>query len=596
MFVWRDRGPLTRDVLDAVVAAVQERLDLLAVLRERYGMQVDDAGERWRCACFLPSTVPGFAGTCAEQDTVENNGEQPRNLWISEGHVTRVWRCHSCKRHGDVIDLIEYADALPRGNQAISLRAVRVAAQLAGVAYLMDGREPGPDDEPDDALVAVFTNTPPKPRNETPTVDFDRARLRNYLAAQHWHELLHSEAGANARHELQRRGVTEQQVVAYQLGYALNQWRDLLARIPQAHHADAVALGLLERNKRRGNVYDRQRDRIVLPYCEPARGNRPPAITGFAGRDLSNSPQAPKWINSNNMPGVWEKSSALFGLYQAQERARQSKRVALTEGGFDTLAFDRAECPAVALVSTALTHAHCEVMVDVLGIEALTIAFDGDHAGRRETIVAATTALTFGLPYAAVTLIDPGEGNDPDDLAADDLRERWEAPLSIVEFALRFGDHATAAHRLALLAALPDEPANQLRAAWDIERDAIVKHRDRGSTPAQDLARLLTERPELAQHIARAELDDVLATEPALRRRLAALDCGEVTDVLALPRDLRRAWLLCQVQREQSKLVEHERSDPFAAGNSHDAFRVWFERGNALRSSISRKQKMIADQ
>lgn len=594
---WDARGPLDRAVLDTVISAIQQRLDLLAVLRERYGLIVDDAGERWRCVCPLPSMVPDFSGTCAEQDASEASGEVPRNLWVSEGETTLVWRCHSCKRHGDVIDLIEHADDLPREGQAISLRAVRVCAGLAGVAYLMDGREPDQRDELDDALARIEPR-PATKRSPAETVDFDRARLRNYLATTHWHEQLHTDVGAKARAELHRRGVTEQQIAAYQIGYAPTEWRlRLAAHIPESHQRDAHVLGLLGRN-RHGNYYDRQRDRIVLPYCEPARGDRPPSITGFAGRDLSGDPKAPKWLNSNNVPGVWEKSSALFGLYQAQPRVQFISRIGLTEGGFDTLAFDRAELPAVALVSTSLSHAHCNVLVEVLGIDALTIAFDGDAAGRRDALVAATTALTFGLTYDTVTLIDPGDGKDPDDLSPAELVDRWYAPLSIVDFALRFAAHVTQAHRLALLAALPDESADALRCVWDIDTEAVTKHRGRGvsTSPAHQLARHLTDCPTLAQCIARADIDDVLTNEPALRRRLAALAFADETDERALPRDVLQVWLTSRLARTQTQLTEHSASDPFAAADSHDAFRDWFTRGESLRSELARMQKLLADE
>ena len=594
---WDSRGPLTRAVLDTVIAAIQARLDLLAVLRERYGLIVEDAGERWRCVCPLPSTVPDYAGTCAEQDAAESSGDVPRNLWISEGESTLVWRCHSCKRHGDVVDLIEHADNLPREGQAISLRAVRVAAQLAGVGYLMDQREPDQRDEPDDALARTEPRPGASPKIAA-TVDFDRARTRNYLAATHWHEQLHAPAGAKARAELQRRGVTEAQVVAYQIGYAPAEWRDLTKRIPEAQQRDAAVLGLLGRNQR-GSYFDRQRDRIVLPYCEPARGERPASITGFAGRDMSGDPKAPKWLNSSNVPGVWEKSSALLGLYQAQQLEHKigCSRFTLTEGGFDTLAFDRAELPAVALVSTALSHAHLAVLSEVLGLTDLTIAFDGDPTGRRDAIVAATTALTFGLPYAAITLLDPGDKLDPDDHAAASLVEQWNAPWTIVDFALRFGDPTPQAHRLALLAALTGEPAEHLRNAWGIDTRDVTTHRARGSatSPAQRLARCLAEEPDLAHHLARVDVEAALAAEPALRRCLVDLAFGEVSDALALPLIVRRDWLALQLARARADLASHTASDPFAGEASHDGFRVWFTRGEELRAYVARMQKLLAD-
>lgn len=555
---WDIRGPLDRAVLDTVITAIQQRLDLLAVLRERYGLDVEESGDRWRCACPLRSTVSDFAGTCAEQDASESSGEVPRNLWVSEGETTLVWRCHSCKRHGDVVDLIEHADDLPRGGQAISLRAVRIAAQLAGVAYLMDGREPGEQDE----VAPELVQTAPRAvvRRAPALVNFDRARAINYAATSLWHELLWTDAGAEARRELARRKVTDAQARAYQLGYAPADWRALTKHLAPDLHVDACTLGLLERSARHGNLYDIQRDRLMLPYCEPEREGRPAAITGFAGRDLSKDLRAPKWLNSKNVPGVWEKSSAVFGLYQAQQRVTSTglRRVTITEGGFDAMAFDRAELPSVALVSTALSVGHLAVLVDVLGMAALTLALDGDTSGRREAIVAATTALMFGLPYERVTLIDPGDAKDPDDLTSAQLVDAWAEPLSIVDFALRFGELASRSQRLALVAVLSDDHAARLVKAWTLDASEVDRQRARG-------------RPV----------------------SLPALD--DAVDVSTLSPDVARQWLALRLQTQRAELAAHDRSDPFATAASHDAFKDWFMHGEELRADVARMQKLLAD-
>lgn len=556
-FKWSARGPLDRAVLDTVIAAVQQRLDLLAVLRERYGLDVEESGDRWRCACPLRSLVPGFDGTCAEQDASESSGETPRNLWVSEGETTLVWRCHSCKRHGDVVDLLEHADDLPREGQAVSLRAVRLAAQLAGVAYLMDGREPGEQDEVAPELVQAAPR-PPARRAPSP-VDFDRARAINYAAASLWHELLWTDAGAEARRELARRKVSDDQARAYQLGYAPAGWRTLVKHLVPDLHADACVLGLLDRSPRHASIYDLQRDRLVLPYCEPERDGRPAAITGFAGRDLSKDPRAPKWMNSKNVPGVWEKSSAVFGLYQALLRVQSTgiRRVTITEGGFDAIAFDSAGLPSGALVSTALSEHHLAVLVAVLGMDALTLALDGDTSGRREAIVAATTALAFGLPYERVTLIDPGDAKDPDDLSPSQLADAWAEPLSIVDFALRFGELASRSQRLALVAVLPDDHAERLAKAWTLDASEVDRQRAR-SRPTP----------------------------------MPAID--DAVDVDTLPPDVARQWLTQRMQLQRAELAAHERSDPFANAASHDAFKDWFTRGEALRAELARTQKRLA--
>lgn len=584
--LWNDAGPLTRDALDDTIRAVQERLDLLAVLRERYGMQVDDAGDRWRTECFLPSLVSGFVGSCAEQDAT--TGERPRNLWISDGDTTRVWRCHSCKRHGDVIDLIEHADDLLRSGQAVSLRAVRAAAKLAGVTYLMDDRPQTEADEPD-PLMCVEAPAFPRPKQHTAAVSFDRVRNINAAVVGHWRQQL--TLSDKARRELARRNVTDEQIERYLIGYAPDEWRDLVGKLSASWRDDAATLGLIGRN-RLGNLYDRQRDRIMFPYCEPARDGRPAAVTGFAGRTLADDdPRAPKWLNSSNVNAVWSKSSALLGLYQAQERTRLLGHATITEGIYDTLAFDRIDKPATALVSAALTLQHCAVVVDVLGAKQLTIAFDGDDTGRREALAAATTALQAGFAYEDVTLIDPGNGNDPDDLAPSDLDDRWHTPLSIVEFALMFGSLASQTHKLTLLSTLNGH-GEQLLHAWGIDANAITKHQARGSaaTPTSRLAAALLQAPEHAQHLAAIEADRLFATDTLAARKLVGLSFGEHTDLAALPIGLRCEWLACRAQHLTECIAAHDVSDPFAFA-PEDSFRAWFDHGEVLR----REAKSVRD-
>jgi hypothetical protein len=480
---------------------------------------------------------------------------------------------------GDVIDLIEHADALPRAGQAISLRAVRAAAKLAGVTFIMDGRTRTDADEPD-ALVCTET-VPPKPRPPTATVPFDRARSINAAVTQHWQAQLAT--SDDARRELARRNVTDEQIERYLIGYAPAEWRDLVGKLRATWRDDATTLGLLGRN-RLGNLYDRQRDRIMFPYCEPAQAGRLASVTGFAGRVLTEDIKAPKWLNSTNVNGVWSKSSALLGLYQAQARAQQLGRVAITEGIYDTLAFDRINKPASALVSAALTMQHCAVIVDVLGARQLTIAFDGDETGRREAITAATTALQAGFGYYDVTLIDPGDGNDPDDLTPADLEWRWHNPMSVVEFALWFGDLVSATHKLALLAALPSDAGDELRAAWTIDASAVDKHRARGdaSTPTRRLAAALLGAPDLTQHLAATEVSDLFAADTLAARKLTDLVFGETTNLAALPHGLRIEWLTARTQQLAERIAAHDVSDPFAFA-PEDSFRAWFDHGERLR-------------
>jgi hypothetical protein len=595
---WLDDGPLTRDTLDTTVRAVQDTLDVVAVLRHRYGVQVEEAGERWRTECVLPSLVPGFAGTCAQQDATEHNGrETPRNLWVSEGETTRVWRCHSCRRHGDVIDLLEHVERLVRNpGQVVSLRAVRLAAKLAGVDYIMDGRKVEGDDEwsPSASAGASLLRTdrqPRAPKAAAPTVEFSRARAINSLVCSRWQAHLKSQAGTAARKELKRRHVTDEQVERYRIGYAPAGWRDLSTTLPKGVQANAEVLGLLGR-ARQGSLYDRQRDRLIFPYCEPARGDRPAAITGFAGRTMSADPKTPKWMNSNNVAGVWEKGSALIGLYQASQRSRANPgRAAVGEGMFEALAFDRIEAPCVGLVSAEFTEAYVAVLTDVLGATRVTIAFDGDSAGRRATVNAASVLFAAGFDLSEVDVIDCPDGNDPDELPPDELRLAWAEPMSLLAFGLKHASVVDDSSKFGLLSIAPSELADELRRAWKVSEAALAKFQRRTSTadhgPITDLIASLLRAPEACRAISRTEVAELLHSQPALQRRAALLEFAETeTEPQALPPEQRRAWVLARRAFLAAAERTHDFADPFADGGTADAFRAWFQRGEELRAQV----------
>lgn len=584
-----DSGPIERDALVKTIALVQSKLDVCAVLRHRYGCELEETDERWKTRCFLPSTVESFDGSCSQQDAASERGEQPANLWVSEGDTTRVWRCFSCNRRGDVIDLLEAADDLKRTpGQVVGLSAIRAAAKLAGVSYVLDGRAPRDCDEASELVALGSTRRvvvkPP------PSMSFKRARAINARALKSWHRSLQLGPGFGAREELKKRGVTKEQAKRYLLGYAPAEWRELVEQLPAHARDEAELLGLIGKS-RQGDYYDRYRDRLIFPYCEPARDGRPEAVTGFAGRSLSDDPRAPKWFNSRNVAGVWRKGAALFGLAQAKAllARTKSKRAAVGEGAWETLAFDRIDvaCPSLVCAPMSIDHAH--LYADVLGVEELTIAVDGDAAGYKGGCESLISSLRYGFPVDALSFIDPGEGSDPGKLGETasglaQLSDMWRKPLSVPDYLELRGEHATATQRRKLLAALPTKLAAHFADAWGVAFDASEVE-DEDKTPASRFVEALKVAPKLAELLAEDEVKEALAEDKLALGMLRgeSLRFGDETRAEELPREVRRAWLELRVGQLGRALKEHEGSDPFAVGGDHAGFQRWFARGEELR-------------
>lgn len=444
---------------------VQQSLDLAAVMR-RYGAELTERSDgNHKATCVLPSLVSGFAGTCAEQDGGKSN------VKVYETDVAGYWRwhCYSCKRGGDVVDFVAHREGWPLNEyRNASLKALRHAAIWAGCSHLLDGREheAGQDDPMDDLLTDAASV--PRVRVVPEPVDAPLAHAFNLHAAQFYIAQL----GDDVRDHLHARGVTDEQITRWGIGYAPRGTRPnascaLKAQIDPSKHDFAERAGLLFMTKR-GQRIDRQVERIVFPYCVPAGAAF--VVTGFAGRRWDETSPYPKWVHGSNVPGVWEKGAALLGLWQAAEQARALGRLTICEGAFDALALERVGVPAVALVGASVTPKHAEVIAR-LGVTRVTLALDGDVHGRAMVVSAAASLVELGFSLDCIDVVDCDDGLDPATTDPATLRARWDSPTSAADYLTACGrplpkpqrERAAAQRRLA---GLCEELEAQKHIAW----------------------------------------------------------------------------------------------------------------------------------
>jgi len=230
----------------------------------------------------------------------------------------------------------------------------------------------------------------------------------NEAAASFFTGSLFSPAGLEAREYLKNRGIKEEVVRVFRLGYADQGWRTLRNYLEKKNISLAMALqaGLLaakSEGKGQEDFYDRFRGRLIFPI-EDAGGQ----VMAFGGRVVGSG--EPKYLNSPETP-VFSKGKNLYGLNRAKEGIRKSGYAILVEGYFDLISLWNAGITnALASMGTALTAEQVDLIRRYTG--QVAVLFDADEAGKKALQRSMPLFLAGGLQARAVVL--PGN-NDPDD-------------------------------------------------------------------------------------------------------------------------------------------------------------------------------------
>lgn len=286
---------------------------------------------------------------------------------------TQTFNCFGCKESGDVF-------AFVMKQRSLSFpEAMQELADRYGIE--LPSRQPTEAEQRQDLLHQI-----------------------NAEAARLFHEhLTGSPEGEAARQYLAQRGMPQELIARYQLGYAPDGWEFITSRLLKQFPADAVKQAGLIRQKKNGKgFYDSFRRRIMFPIMD-AGGK----VCGFSGRVLDD--KQPKYLNSPESP-VFKKGSLLFGLHQHREAIRQSSRAVIVEGNFDLLRLAAQGIGnTVAPLGTALTAEQVRSLRSYCS-EAVLL-FDGDEAGMKAAKRAVPLFFAEGMEGKAALL---PAGHDPD--------------------------------------------------------------------------------------------------------------------------------------------------------------------------------------
>ena len=288
------------------------------------------------------------------------------------------FHCFGCGAHGDVIGFTM---------QGTHLSFPDAVAQLAAEAGL-----------------EVPVATPEEREREQ-----RRAGLLEAMEAAcgFYERMLHSAEGDAARAYLAGRGLTDETVSRFRLGFAPGGNR-LGAELTSAKMPESLlAEGGLVRRRDDGGSYDFFRSRIIFPIIDH-RGR----VIAFGGRIIGDG--EPKYLNSPDTP-LFDKRRTLYGLATARAAAHEKGRVIVTEGYMDVIALAQAGlAEAVAPLGTALTESHLHMLWRLAAEPVL--CFDGDGAGARAAVRAAERALPLLAPERSLAFVTLPAGEDPDSL------------------------------------------------------------------------------------------------------------------------------------------------------------------------------------
>lgn len=325
---------------------------------------------------------------------------------------TGTWRCFGqCNEGGDIFKFVMKKEGVDFSE------ALRILAEKAGVQL-----------------------KPPTPQQQQTAEE--HAALRELLEEAvtfYRHQLLNNQAGKEALDYLrQKRGLRDEIIEAFGLGYAPNSWDATLRHFQSRGHSiqDLIDTGLVTEREPGGDagVYDRFRNRIMFPIRNE-RGQ----MAGFGARILD--PQdVPKFLNSPQTE-LFDKGHLLYGLDQARKAIREQDQVVIVEGYLDVIALHQhGFTNVVSPMGTALTED--QLFLIKRFTRRIVLALDSDAAGDKATLRGLQLARqamdhTQELAYDArgllgyearlqadIRVTTLPEGMDPDDVVNQD-RQAW---------------------------------------------------------------------------------------------------------------------------------------------------------------------------
>lgn len=351
--------------MSSEIEEIKSRLNIVDVIGSY--IKLEKAGINYRACCpFHSEKTPSFFVSPSRQ----------------------LWHCFGgCNDGGDIfkfvmkIEGIEFVDAL------------KLLAQRAGVE------------------LKTFSPDWEKAKTKRQTLFDLLEKATSFFIFQ----LENSKTGKEAKEYLLKRGMKEETIKDWRLGYAPTAWQGLTDYLigQGFKREDIVEAGLAVQSSK---LFDRFRGRIMFPIFDLNS-----QVIGFTGRIFGENKDEAKYLNTPNTL-LYDKSKALYGMNKAKMEIRKNDACVLVEGNVDCIMSHQSGVKnCIAVSGTALTPIHLGIIKRYSS--NLILAFDMDMAGNNATKKGIDMAINNNF---GVKVIGMSSKKDPADIILEEGSESWK--------------------------------------------------------------------------------------------------------------------------------------------------------------------------
>lgn len=346
---------------DQVIEQIRAAADIVSVISD-YVPDLKKAGRNFKCCCpFHTEKTPSFIVSPEKS----------------------IFRCFGCGASGDVfkfvmlIENISWIESVKKLAQRYSIQITENYSEKYSVS------------------------------EKTKLFDLLEAAAKFYNRC-----LLETKAASFAREYVKKRGITDETVKKFMIGYA-PKGKLLESARKNGYDYEMLSKAGLFTKTDYGNVFEYMSERLVFPISD-IQGR----IVAFGGRALGESKA--KYLNTPETI-IYSKSSNLYGLFQTLPELRKEKSIVVVEGYMDVVLCQQyGVCGAVAPLGTSFTQQQAKLINRYA--DNVTLLFDPDDAGRTATQRALEICAENNMSVTSSSL---PEGVDPDEYLLEHGKENF---------------------------------------------------------------------------------------------------------------------------------------------------------------------------